>query len=66
MAKRLAGLEKDDGACAVILTGEGPVFCAGLDRSEFEGGAMAEVFEEAIAYHHSVYNFAKPLIAAVS
>ncbi len=27
---------------------------------------MAEVFEEALAYHHRVYNLAKPLIAAVN
>jgi enoyl-CoA hydratase len=66
LAERLADLEKDDSTRAVILTGEGPVFCAGFDRSEFEGGGMGEVFEEAVAYHHSVYNFAKPLIAAVN
>ncbi len=66
LVARLADLEKDDGVRAVILTGEGPVFCAGFDRSEFEGGAMAEVFEEAVEYHHRVYNFAKPLIAAVN
>ena len=49
----------------MILTGAGPVFCAGFDRSEFEGGAMAEVFAEAVDYHHRVYNFSKPLVAAV-
>ncbi len=27
---------------------------------------MAEVFEEAAIYHHRVYNFAKPLVAAVN
>jgi len=66
LVSRLADLEKDDGVRAVILTGDGPVFCAGFDRSEFEGGAMAEVFEEATLYHQRVYNFAKPLIAAVN
>ncbi len=66
LVARLADLEKDESVCAVILTGAGPVFCAGFDRSEFEGGAMAEVFEEAVEYHHRVYNFAKPLIAAVN
>jgi enoyl-CoA hydratase len=66
LVARLTDLEKDDGIRAVILTGEGSVFCAGFDRSEFEGGAMAEVFEEAVEYHHRVYNFAKPLIAAVN
>jgi enoyl-CoA hydratase len=63
---RLADLEKDDAVRAVILTGDAPAFCAGFDRSEFEGGEMAEVFEEAIEYHRRVYNFAKPLIAAVN
>ena len=44
---RLAELEKDDGVRAVIITGAGQAFCAGFDRSELEGGAMAEVFAEA-------------------
>jgi enoyl-CoA hydratase len=66
LVARLADLEKDDGVRAVILTGAGPVFCAGFDRSEFEGGGMAEVFEEATLYHHRIYNFAKPLVAAVN
>lgn len=66
LVARLADLEQDDGVRAVILTGDGPVFCAGFDRSEFDGGAMAEVFEEAVEYHHRVYNFAKPLVAAVN
>jgi enoyl-CoA hydratase len=66
LVARLADLERDDGVRAVILTGEGSVFCAGFDRSEFAGGAMAEVFEDAVDYHHRVYNFAKPLIAAVN
>ena len=66
LVARLAELEQDDGVSVVILTGDGPVFCAGFDRSEFEGGGMAEVFEEATRYHHCVYNFAKPLVAAVN
>ena len=66
LVARLADLEKDESVRAVILTGEGPVFCAGFDRSEFEEGAMAKVFEEAVAYQHRVYNFVKPLIAAVN
>jgi enoyl-CoA hydratase/carnithine racemase len=66
LVERLANLEKDNSVRAVILTGDGQVFCAGFDRSELEGGAMAEVFEEATLYHHRVYNFAKPLVAAVN
>jgi enoyl-CoA hydratase/carnithine racemase len=66
LMERFADLERDDGVRAVILRGEGPVFCAGFDRSEFESSAMAEVFEEAVEYHHRVYNFGKPLIAAIN
>ena len=64
---QLDRLEKSDAIRAAVLTGAGPVFCAGFDRSEFAGsGGMAEVFEEAEAYHHKVYTFGKPLIAAVN
>ncbi len=51
---------------AVVLTGAGPAFCAGFDRSEFSESGMEEVFAEAESYHESVYNFGKPLIAAVN
>jgi enoyl-CoA hydratase len=63
---RLDELAKSDAVRAVVLTGAGPVFCAGFDRSEFAGGGMEEVFEEATEYHRRVYTFAKPLIAAVN
>jgi len=66
LVARLTDLEGDHAVRAVILTGDGPVFCAGFDRSEFEGGAMAEVFAEAVEYHRRIYNFAKPLVAAVN
>lgn len=49
-----------------MLTGAGPVFCAGFDRSELTEGAMEEVFAEAESYHRNVYTFSKPLIAAVN
>jgi enoyl-CoA hydratase len=63
---RLAALAEDDGVRAVILTGAGPAFCAGFDRSEFESAAMAEVFVASLEYHRRVYTFPKPLIAAVN
>ncbi len=66
LVARFADLEKNDDVRAVILTGEGTVFCAGFDRSELGGGEMAEVFAESAEYHRRVYNFAKPLIAAVN
>ena len=55
IVQRLDELEKSDGVRAVVLTGAGPVFCAGFDRSEFAEGGMEEVFAEANEYHHRVY-----------
>jgi enoyl-CoA hydratase/carnithine racemase len=63
---RLGALAKDDAVRAVVLTGAPPAFCAGFDRSELAGGDMAEVFANATEYHHRVYTFPKPLIAAVN
>jgi enoyl-CoA hydratase/carnithine racemase len=55
-----------DAVRVVILTGAGPAFCAGFDRSEFTGAGMEVVFLEANAYHRRVHRFEKPLIAAVN
>ena len=66
IVQRLDELAKSDAVRAVVLTGAGPVFCAGFDRSEFAEGGMEEVFAEATEYHRRVYAFAKPLIAAVN
>ncbi|MCP4005480.1 MAG: enoyl-CoA hydratase/isomerase family protein [bacterium] len=66
LISRLDALAKDEGVSSVILTGAGPVFCAGFDRSEFAGNEMAEVFSDAVEYHDRVYTFAKPLVAAVN
>jgi len=63
---RLEQLARHETVRAVVLTGAGPVFCAGFDRSEFAGGgAMEEVFAQSMSYHRRVYEFPKPLIAAV-
>jgi len=63
---RIEDLARRDAVRAVVLTGAGPVFCAGFDRSEFAGGGgMEEVFGQAMDYHRRVYEFPKPLIAAV-
>ncbi len=66
LVQRLEELAKSDEVRAVVLTGAGPVFCAGFDRSEFADGGMEEVFAEAAEYHRRVLTFAKPLIAAVN
>jgi enoyl-CoA hydratase len=63
---RLDALEKSSAVRVAVLTGAAPAFCAGFDRTEFSGDGMGEVFAQAIAYHHRVYTFPKPLIAAVN
>jgi enoyl-CoA hydratase len=66
LIQRLEELAQREEVRAVVLTGAGPVFCAGFDRSELAEGAMEEIFADATQYHHSVFTFAKPLIAAVN
>ncbi|MAG30426.1 MAG: enoyl-CoA hydratase [Deltaproteobacteria bacterium] len=66
VVRRLDDLLQNDEVRAVVLTGAGPVFCAGFDRSEFAEGGMEEVFAEAEEYHRRVFTFGKPLIAAVN
>lgn len=62
----LAELRADDGVKAVVLTGEGEIFCAGFDLKELGEGDPQAIFAEARTYHHEVYTFGKPLICAVN
>lgn len=66
VVQRLDGLAKNEQIRAVVLTGAGPVFCAGFDRSEFTPGNMEEAFADSSEYHRRVYTFSKPLIAALN
>jgi enoyl-CoA hydratase len=62
----LEELENKEEVQAGVLTGAGPTFCAGFDLSEFTEENMEEIFAQAVTYHHKVYTFSKPLIAAVN
>jgi enoyl-CoA hydratase len=66
IVRRLDDLAKNDAVRVVILTGAGPAFCAGFDRTELASADMAQVFADATEYHRRVYTFPKPLIAAVN
>jgi enoyl-CoA hydratase len=66
IVERLDALERDGAVRCVVLTGAGPAFCAGFDRSELAADGGARVFADATAYHRRVYTFGKPLIAAVN
>ena len=66
IVEHLDALAKSAAVRAVVLTGAPPAFCAGFDRSELASSDMARVFADSMAYHHRVYTFGKPLIAAVN
>jgi enoyl-CoA hydratase len=51
---------------AVVITGAGPAFCAGFDRSEFDQAGIEALFQKSTAYHRRVHRFEKPLVAAVN
>src|SRR5690606_28954159 len=72
LAAALAEAEADDGVRAVVLTGAGEAFCAGLDLAELEASlgytserhrqdsrALADLFLQMV-------RFPKPLVAAVN
>ena len=65
----LGGLAEDDGVSVVLITGAGPVFCAGFDRKEFFGrdpGHLKALMESTDSFHLRLINFPKPLVAAVN
>jgi enoyl-CoA hydratase len=66
ISRNLLELAQDDSVKGVVLTGAGGAFCAGFDLAELAVGNAEEIFAEARAYHFDVYNFAKPLLAAIN
>lgn len=68
----LAGAEADDSVHCVVLTGNGPAFCAGADIGEFKDLApdqMHRVEERAaltMQLHLSCSRMSKPVIAAIN
>jgi enoyl-CoA hydratase/carnithine racemase len=69
MVDCLKSLEEDPKTSAVLLTGNGPAFCAGFDLGEFQNPDPANI--EAIkkssqAFHGAIMRFPKPLLAAAN
>lgn len=68
----LAAAEADDGVHCIVLTGNGPAFCAGADITEFKDltpDQMHRVEDRAeltMQLHLSVSRMSKPVIAAVN
>jgi len=62
------GLEDDESVRAVIITGGDYIFSAGLDLNEIEAlpdGEIDDFFHSIIRYLQRIYQFKKPVIAAV-
>ncbi|OGO46614.1 MAG: hypothetical protein A2W34_02825 [Chloroflexi bacterium RBG_16_64_32] len=65
----LQELETDDAVSAVVITGAGPVFCAGFDRNEFfvrEPAHLEALMESTDRFHLRLINFPKPMVAAIN
>lgn len=65
LVQALDKIATDDGIGAVVLTGAGSTFCAGFDLKEFASGNMDEILAQANIYHHKVFTFSKPIVAAI-
>ena len=64
-------LEHDSAMKCVVVTGSGPVFCAGFDLAEFETAARDEEFNRRLwassdRYHDRVLRCPLPTIAAIN
>jgi enoyl-CoA hydratase/carnithine racemase len=63
----LGEAEGDASVGAVVLTGSGRAFCAGVDLDHLAAmGAGEESTSHTLAFNQAIRNFAKPLIAAVN
>ena len=66
----LDALAGDEAVSVVVITGEGPAFCAGFDLKEFDRAAGSPAFERELwassdRYHRTLLQFPLPLIAAI-
>ncbi len=65
----LGELEADETVSVAVVTGAGPVFCAGFDRNEFfvrEPKHVEALMESTDRFHLRLMNFPKPLVAAIN
>jgi enoyl-CoA hydratase/carnithine racemase len=71
ISDRLAELAGRPDLKALVVTGAGPVFCAGFDLAEFEQAAADPSFSDRLwassdRYHHAVATFPLVTLAAVN
>lgn len=68
VAGGLADLAADEGCRAVVLSGAGEAFCAGMDVTQFGGDAAHKrrLFDANAAFFAALLDFPKPLVGAVN
>lgn len=69
LAAALAEVDADAGVGAVVITGAGETFCAGLDLDHLlavDEGACLEYMRGAFALFRQVYELRQPVVAAVN
>jgi enoyl-CoA hydratase/carnithine racemase len=67
ITEQLDSWAPDPAVRAVVLTGAGSTFCAGFDLDEFAQADLApSIKDSSHRYHLAVWNFPKPLLAAVN
>lgn len=69
MVDCLAKLEVEQDILAILITGNGPAFCAGFDLKEFQNPDIAPVEaiqESSQRFHVALTSFPKPLVAAIN
>jgi enoyl-CoA hydratase/carnithine racemase len=67
LSDTLRGWIDDEAVRIVIVTGAPPAFSAGFDLAEFGDPSLARTIRHSsVRYHHAVWSFPKPTIAAVN
>ena len=67
MSDALDRLAVDDAFRALVITGEGDVFCAGFDLDEFTRPELADkLWASSDRWHRTLLEFPLPLVAAVN